>query len=72
MQLTSVSSSLLLFQVQKTCGTPNLLPSKMDEKAHPLTTHNSVKWAMPPDAEMLHFLSTIEKSKEFYANIVNK
>lgn len=44
----------------------------MDEKAHPLTTHNSVKWAMPPDAEMLHFLSTIEKSKEFYANIVNK
>ncbi|KAH8415458.1 hypothetical protein KR222_000197, partial [Zaprionus bogoriensis] len=58
-------------KVKKTCGTANLLPSLTALEAHPVAQHSSIKWATPPDAVMLHFLSTIEKSKEFFANIVN-
>uniref|UniRef100_A0A1A9UP57 Uncharacterized protein n=1 Tax=Glossina austeni TaxID=7395 RepID=A0A1A9UP57_GLOAU len=58
-------------KVKKTCGTPKLLPSlTMNSEGKPLTQH-SVKWASPADSEILRFLSTIDKSKEFYSNIVN-
>ncbi|ALC44873.1 maker768, partial [Drosophila busckii] len=57
-------------KVKKTCGTPNLLPSTSSEEAHPLQQHNSVKWSTPLDPGSVQFLSTIEKSKDFYSNIV--
>ncbi|XP_017488952.1 PREDICTED: LOW QUALITY PROTEIN: division abnormally delayed protein-like, partial [Rhagoletis zephyria] len=61
----------LEMKVKKTCGTPKLLPSlTADNDLRPLQPHN-IKWATPPDAEILHFQSTIDKSKEFYSNIVN-
>ncbi|EDW36497.1 GL10347 [Drosophila persimilis] len=59
-------------KVKKTCGTPNLSPSLTDESETRLQQHkNSVKWATPPDPDMVRFLSTIEKTKEFYTNIVD-
>ncbi|EDV96221.1 GH15331 [Drosophila grimshawi] len=57
-------------KVSKTCGTPNLLPSLTAPEAHPMHQHGTIKWATPPDAGIVHFLSTIEKSKEFFTNIV--
>uniref|UniRef100_A0A0A1XKY6 Division abnormally delayed protein n=1 Tax=Zeugodacus cucurbitae TaxID=28588 RepID=A0A0A1XKY6_ZEUCU len=61
----------LEMKVKKTCGTPKLLPSlTKDAETRPQPPHN-IKWATPPDAEILHFQSTIDKSKEFYSNIVN-
>ncbi|XP_004525364.1 division abnormally delayed protein [Ceratitis capitata] len=61
----------LEMKVKKTCGTPKLLPSlTADSEPRPLAAHN-IKWATPPDAEILHFQSTIEKSKEFFTNIVS-
>ncbi|XP_030572744.1 division abnormally delayed protein [Drosophila novamexicana] len=57
-------------KVRKTCGTPNLLPSLTAAEAQPVQQHASIKWATPPDAGIVHFLSTIEKSKEFFTNIV--
>lgn len=59
-------------KVKKTCGTPKLLPTKEEPVAEIRAgQQNSIKWATPPDAELLKFLSTIEKSKEFYSRIVN-
>ncbi|XP_054732311.1 division abnormally delayed protein [Anastrepha obliqua] len=61
----------LEMKVKKTCGTPKLLPSlTADNELRSLQPHN-IKWATPPDAEILHFQSTIDKSKEFYSNIIN-
>ncbi|KAH8307207.1 hypothetical protein KR044_007749 [Drosophila immigrans] len=57
-------------KVKKTCGSPNLLPPMTGEGPDTLQQHTSVKWASPPDAAIVHFLSTIEKSKEFFTNIV--
>ncbi|XP_065358934.1 division abnormally delayed protein [Calliphora vicina] len=58
-------------KVKKTCGTPKLLASlSMEQEAKPPMPHN-IKWATPADSEILRFLSTIDKSKEFYSNIVN-
>ncbi|XP_075160876.1 division abnormally delayed protein [Haematobia irritans] len=56
--------------VKKTCGTPRLLPSITSENDVKQMPHN-VKWATPIDSELLRFLSTIDKSKDFYSNIVN-
>ncbi|XP_030385073.1 division abnormally delayed protein [Scaptodrosophila lebanonensis] len=59
-------------KVKKTCGVPNLLPSVTAEtEVRPTPQQHAVKWASPPDAGIGRFLSTIDKSKEFYANIVN-
>ncbi|XP_060660807.1 division abnormally delayed protein [Drosophila nasuta] len=58
-------------KVKKTCGSPNLLPPLTGEAPDTLQQHNSVKWALPPDAALVHFLSTIEKSKKFFTNIVD-
>ncbi|KAM7357577.1 division abnormally delayed protein [Cochliomyia hominivorax] len=58
-------------KVKKTCGTPKLLASlAMEQEPKPPMPHN-IKWAAPADSEILRFLSTIDKSKEFYSNIVN-
>ncbi|XP_017955034.1 division abnormally delayed protein [Drosophila navojoa] len=57
-------------KVKKTCGTPNLLPSLTAAETQPLQQHVSIKWAMSPEASILHFLSTIQKSKDFFTNIV--
>ncbi|XP_037933748.1 division abnormally delayed protein [Teleopsis dalmanni] len=57
-------------KVKKTCGATKLLPSKSTEEKRPAQPYNT-KWATPPDAEILQFLSTIDKSKEFFSNIVN-
>ncbi|KAH8371817.1 hypothetical protein KR093_008982, partial [Drosophila rubida] len=57
-------------KVKKACGSPNLLPPLTAEGPDTLQQHTSVKWASPPDAAIVHFLSTIEKSKEFFSNIV--
>ncbi|XP_034483544.1 division abnormally delayed protein isoform X2 [Drosophila innubila] len=57
-------------KVKKTCGTPNLLPSLAEDEPETLQPYGNVKWASPPDAAIVHFLSTIEKSKEFFTNIV--
>ncbi|XP_069967779.1 division abnormally delayed protein isoform X2 [Bactrocera oleae] len=61
----------LEMKVKKTCGTPKLLPSLTKDSEPRLQTTHNIKWATPPDAEILHFQSTIDKSKEFYANIVH-
>jgi len=34
--------------------------------------HKNIKWATDPDPDMVIFLSTIDKSKEFYTTIVDK
>jgi len=61
-----------VFQVKKTCGTPSLTPySTGDAEARP-PTHKNIKWATDPDPDMVIFLSTIDKSKEFYTTIVDK
>lgn len=65
-------SPTLSLQVKKTCGTPNLLPSLTAGETQPLPQHVSIKWAMSPEAGILHFLSTIQKSKDFFTNIVFK
>lgn len=57
-------------KVKKTCGVPKLLPSLAAEEIRPMAQH-AIKFATPPDTEILRFLSTIDKSKEFYSNIVN-
>ncbi|XP_068148714.1 division abnormally delayed protein [Drosophila tropicalis] len=60
-------------KVKKTCGTPNLLPSLTSaEKETRSQMHQlpSIKWASPPETGIAHFLTTIDKSKEIYTNIV--
>ncbi|XP_016933033.3 division abnormally delayed protein [Drosophila suzukii] len=58
-------------KVKKTCGTPSLTPySTGDAEARP-PTHKNIKWATDPDPDMVIFLSTIDKSKEFYTTIVD-
>lgn len=67
-----------LFQVKKACGTPTLLPtdktsSAEDERpAQQPSAHNNNKWVSPPNTEMLRFLVTIDKSKDFYSKIVDR
>lgn len=64
--------NLCKLQVKKTCGTPKLLASlSMEQEAKSSMPHN-IKWATPAISEILRFLSTIDKSKGFYSNIVNK
>ncbi|XP_058987715.1 division abnormally delayed protein [Musca domestica] len=57
--------------VKKACGTPKLLPSKEadNEIKKPISHYN--KKLNPVEPELLHFSSTIDKSKDFYSNIVN-
>lgn len=58
-------------KVKKTCGSPTLSPSLTSEpETRPPQHKGSIKWATPPDPGMVRFLSTIDKTKEFYANIV--
>ncbi|XP_059218906.1 division abnormally delayed protein [Stomoxys calcitrans] len=57
--------------VKKTCGTPRLLPSSTSDSEHKPQMPHNMKWATPVDSELLRFLSTIDKSKDFYSNIVN-
>ncbi|KAJ6640530.1 hypothetical protein Bhyg_05459 [Pseudolycoriella hygida] len=59
--------------VKKSCGTPSLLSNEKfieDDDLQGITTLQS-KWVSPPNAEMLKFLVTISKSKDFYAKIVD-
>nr|BAB60703.1 Dally [Drosophila melanogaster] len=59
-------------KVKKTCGTPSLTPySSGEPDARPPPHKNNVKWATDPDPGMVLFLSTIDKSKEFYTTIVD-
>ncbi|XP_017071789.1 division abnormally delayed protein [Drosophila eugracilis] len=62
----------LEMKVQKTCGTPSLTPySSGEPDARPPPHKNNMKWATDPDPGMVLFLSTIDKSKEFYTTIVD-
>ncbi|XP_059620162.1 division abnormally delayed protein [Phlebotomus argentipes] len=59
-------------KVKKACGAPTLLPTEKTtivEKRMQLTGMPQ-KWMSPLDPDMLRFLSTIDKSKDFYSKIV--
>uniref|UniRef100_A0A6B2EAU6 Putative heparin sulfate cell surface proteoglycan n=1 Tax=Phlebotomus kandelakii TaxID=1109342 RepID=A0A6B2EAU6_9DIPT len=59
-------------KVKKACGTPALLPSEKTATLEDRVQQSGMpqKWVSPPDTDMLHFLVTIDKSKEFYSKIV--
>ncbi|KAG4067470.1 hypothetical protein HA402_003294 [Bradysia odoriphaga] len=60
-------------KVKKSCGIPSLLPSEKiiaEEDLEVITTVQN-KWVSPPNTEMLKFLVNIDKSKDFYAKIVD-
>ncbi|XP_017000009.2 division abnormally delayed protein [Drosophila takahashii] len=58
-------------KVKKTCGMPSLTPYSSGEPDARPPSHKNIKWATDPDPGMVIFLSTIDKSKEFYTTIVD-
>lgn len=65
-------------QVKKSCGVPNVLPLEKtishlnDIDTRPGQQPVNSKWVPTPNTEMLHFLVTINKSKDFYSNIIDR
>lgn len=59
-------------KVKRACGSPSLLTAEnvVSNDVIPSTTVPH-KWISPSDTEMLHFIVTIDRSKELYSKIVN-
>lgn len=60
-------------RVKRACGSPSLLTADtiIQNDVIPTTTVPH-KWISPSDTEMLHFIVTIDRSKELYSKIVNR
>ena len=64
----------IYLQVKKACGIPHHVATEIlinDDEMRQIQSVPS-KWPSLPPPQMLDFLVTIDKSKDFYAKIVDK